>query len=276
MVKQKTPLVSVVMPVYNTEKYVAEAIESILNQTFKDFEFIIVDDGSTDNSLKIIKEYAKKDKRIRVIVNEKNMNNSASRNKGIKLARGKYIVTQDSDDISLPTRFEQQVKYMEEHPEIGVVGAWIEIFEDETGRTKGIRKYPENDTELRKMIFFCSPIAQPVSFIRKEVFEKIDYYNTEFPCSQDLDLWFRIGTYYKLGNVPEVLVKYRVRSTSLTGSKLRLMEKEANQLRWENKKNKAYYFGFRAFMYNSIHLISLYIVPSKFKERLFNKARDSR
>ena len=120
--KKKSPLISVLMPVYNSEKYVAEAIESILCQTYKDFEFIIINDASTDSSLKIIAKYAKQDKRIKLINNKKNVKISASLNKGLSIAKGKYIARMDSDDISLPSRFELQTKFLADNPAVGIVG----------------------------------------------------------------------------------------------------------------------------------------------------------
>ena len=119
------PILSVLMPVFNSELFVAEAIESILNQTFKDFEFLILDDASTDKSFEIIKDFGKRDSRIKVCQNEKNLGVVESRNKLINLSKGKYIAWLDSDDIAIKTRLEKQVNFLEEHPEIGMVGAWL-------------------------------------------------------------------------------------------------------------------------------------------------------
>lgn len=276
MEKDKTPLVSVVMPAYNSEKYISEAIESVLNQTFKDFEFIIVNDGSTDNTFNIIKEYARKDKRIKVINNKKNCGISKTRNNGIKLARGKYIATHDSDDISLPTRFQEQLSFMEQHPEVGVVGAYIQIFDSDSGKIIGIRKYSNEDKVLRKNIFFYSPIAQPVSMIRKEVFSEVGYYDNNYPPTEDLDLWFKIGTKYKFSNINKILLRYRVNSNSATSSRTKLMEKLTIRIRWKNQNNPSYHFGPLAFTYNSLHFLSLYLIPSKFKLWLFGKLRDNK
>ena len=159
--KNSSPKISVMMIVYNAEKFIREAIESILNQTFSDFEFIILDDHSTDNSYEIINEYAKRDNRILVLHNEKNLGIAESRTKCIKFAKGKYIAIADADDISIPTRLEKQLKYLEEHKEYGVVGSFLELFDSETGKTIGFRRYHKDDAKLRKRIFIYSPIAQP-------------------------------------------------------------------------------------------------------------------
>ena len=275
IIYREIPLVSVVMPAYNSEKYIAETIESVLNQTYKNFEFIIINDASTDKTLDIIKKYAKKDKRIKVIENKKNLGITKTRNKGLELAKGKYVATHDSDDISLPTRFEEQVEYLESHPEVGAVGAYIRIF-DEVNKKISIRKYPKNDKELRKLIYFCCPIAQPVSMIRKSILDKIGGYRKIEAPSEDLYLWFKIGEKSKFANIQKVLLNYRYYPNSTTGSKLRLMEKRANKIRWRESKSRHYHFGVKAFVYNFSHFISLYIIPSKFKLWLFTRMRDSK
>lgn len=270
------PLISVVMPCYNAECYIEESIKSILNQTFKDFELIIVDDGSTDRSLEIIKKYARKDKRIRVIRNKKNMGIAISRNIGTKAAKGKYIAVHDSDDISLPFRLKEQFDYLEKNPEAGVVGGYLQIFESESEKVIGIRKYPENDENLRNKIFFYSPVAQPAAMIRKDVFKKIGFYNPKYPPSEDLDFWFRLGEQYKFANLPKVVLKYRISQNSATGSKLKLMEKLTSEIRWKNHNNPHYQFGILEFTYNFLHFISLFIVPSKIKSWMFTKLRDKK
>lgn len=125
------PLIYVVMSCYNREKYVVEAIESILNQTYTNFEFIIIDDCSTDNTFEIVKEYAKKDNRILALKNDKNYCYVHSLNKGIEIAKGKYIARMDDDDISLPERFEKQVEFLEKNEDIIALGTFIEIFSDD-------------------------------------------------------------------------------------------------------------------------------------------------
>ncbi len=132
----ENPKVSVIMSVYNGDKYLREAIESILNQTFTDFEFIIVNDGSTDNSLEIIESYD--DERIKTINNKKNIGLTKSLNKALKFAKGKYIARQDADDVSLPNRFEKQVEYLDSHPEVALVGTSVYLI-DENGKIIGKR-----------------------------------------------------------------------------------------------------------------------------------------
>ena len=134
----KAPLISVIMPAYNAEKYIGEAIESILNQTLKDFELIIVNDASTDSTGNIIKSYAEKDSRIVVLVNENNLNIAGSLNRGISVAKGTFIARMDADDIALPERLEMQAKVMSENPQVAVVGNDIQLI-NESGVVIGYR-----------------------------------------------------------------------------------------------------------------------------------------
>jgi len=268
----KYPLVSVVMPVYNAEKYLAEAIESILNQTYKNFEFIIVDDGSKDKSLEIIKEYAKKDKRIIYFRNKNNLKICKTLNKGIKAARGKYIARMDADDISLPNRFEEQVKFLEKNLKVGVVGSWIEIFNEDNNRNF-IRKYPVRDEELRKKIFFYSPFAHPSVIIRKKALKTVNPYNEKYVLAEDLELWFRVGERYEFANIPHTLLRYRDHKESETNKKIRLMEKKCLKIRWKNRRNLTYLFTLTARFYLFFHFVSIYTIPSKLKIKLFNKLR---
>jgi len=129
------PLISVVMPVYNTEKFVAEAIESILAQTFTDFEIIIIDDCSTDKSWQIIQDFSEKDQRIVTIQNSENQGLARSLNKGLKIAKGQFIARMDADDISMPQRFEIQLDFLKNHPDVGVVGSTVKFIH-------GIMTYP--------------------------------------------------------------------------------------------------------------------------------------
>jgi glycosyltransferase involved in cell wall biosynthesis len=270
------PLVSVLMIAYNAENFISEAIESILNQTFSDFEFIILDDHSTDNSYEVINEYAKKDNRILVLHNEKNLGIAESRTKCIKYAKGKYIAIADADDISFPTRFEKQLEYLEKHKDCGVVGSFIELFNSETGKIIGFRKYHEDDVRLRKRIFIYSPIAQPASMIRKEVFDDIGFYNPEYPPVEDLDIWFRLGTKYKFANIPEVLIKYRVHQNSATIKNMHRVKKLTLQIRQKYKNGYGYSYSFFDRLFLFFLRITRHIIPGKLTFQIFSFFRDEK
>lgn len=234
-------MVSVVMPAYNAEKYISEAIESILNQTFKEFEFIILDDCSKDHTWEIIQNYAKQDIRIVPIKNETNLYIAENRNRGLSLVKYKYVIWQDADDISLASRIEKQVNFMENHPKVGICGAYIQSF-NEKGNLD-IRKYATDDATLRKHIFKFSPVAQPTAILRKEAIEKVGLFNPKYPPAEDIDLSFRIGEYYEFGNIPEILLKYREHPTSATHKKLKKQIDSTLEVRRLYMKNPRYHFG---------------------------------
>lgn len=228
------PLVSVIMPVYNTSKYLHEAIQSILNQTYTHFEFIIVDDASTDNSVKIIQTF--KDERIHLIVNEKNEGISRSRNKGMSFARGRYIAVFDSDDTALPYRLEKQVAFMEKTPACGLLGGQIELI-SETGKSTGKSvQYEEDSAKIPVILLFKNHIAQPAAMIRRSALPDV-WYKPEFIIAGDYELWVRISRHHKLFNLPEKLISYRIHDKSITKrqsakSHLLLRKILANQLNY--------------------------------------------
>lgn len=203
-----TPLLSVVMSVYNAEKYLSESIESILNQTFSNFEFIIVDDGSTDSSLLIIQNFMKRDDRI-VLISRDNKGLPYSLNEAISVARGKYIARMDADDISLPERLEMQLAVMESNPDIGVCGAWAYLFKETPSKNK-IMCHPEDHDSLIIRLLFSVCFIHPVVMIRKSVLNQLDYvYNESFHNSQDYELWSRIAEKTRFYTVQKPLLFYR-------------------------------------------------------------------
>lgn len=201
------PKVTVLMPVYNAEKYVGEAIESILNQTFRDFEFLIINDGSTDNSLGIIESY--KDLRIKLVNNEKNLGLSHTLNKGIDLSEGEYIARMDADDISLPVRLEKQINFMDSHLEIGICGTWIEGFGDP--ELCGVWKAKKEHNELFCNLMFGSSFAHPSVMMRKTIlmeYNALRYEHDYCPC-EDYRLWYLLLSKTQGTNLQECLLLYR-------------------------------------------------------------------
>lgn len=196
--------VSVIMPVYNTEEiYLRESIESILNQNYTDFEFIIIDDGSTNNAPDVMKEYADKDSRIKIIKGE-HRGIGAGLNKGLDVAQGEFIARMDGDDISLPHRFETQVRYLDENPDISLVGARIKKFPN-----RGLADCTKVISVLS--LLKGSKIAHPTVMFRKSDFEKYNLrYDENWRVSEDYELWSRAIKYLKLRNIDDVLLNYRV------------------------------------------------------------------
>lgn len=231
-------LVSVVMPAYNAEKYIAEAIDSILKQTYKNLELIILDDASTDSTWDIIKQYASKDRRIVPIRNEKNLYIAANRNKGISLAKGSYIVWQDADDVSQPQRIHKLVKKMDSDKRIGICGSYIGLF-NEKG-VQDVRTYPSSDFKIRSAIFKFSPVAQPSAIVRKSCLDDVGTFDVNYPPAEDLELSFRIGLKYKFANIPEVLILYRLHGESATYKNIKTIIRNTIKARMKFINEPAY------------------------------------
>lgn len=217
------------MPVYNGEAYLREAIDSIVNQTYTDFEFLIINDGSTDGTESIILSYA--DARIRYEKNETNLKLIATLNKGIELAKGKYIVRMDADDISAPDRIEKQVAFMEANPQVGLCGTWFESFGDEI---KYVSRYKEKHDEIVfKMLYQCH-FCHPTLIIRKAVFKDLEIpFDKNFIHAEDYEFYFRISEKWKLYNLQESLLKYRIHNQSVSRQNEKVQK--ANALRVRKK-----------------------------------------
>lgn len=201
------PQITVLMSVYNGLPYLQESINSILNQSFKDFEFIIIEDCSSDTSLEVLKSYAKKDRRIRLIKNTENKGLGANLKKGVELAKGDYIARMDDDDISLPHRLQTQLDFAQANPEIDIIGSFATDI-NEKGDDIGLRKMPTSHEDIIKYIWTC-PIIHPTALIKKESLLKAGSYGDE-KRRQDYALWFRCAKHsLKFANIPEPLLKYR-------------------------------------------------------------------
>lgn len=229
--------VSIVMAVYNCERYVRYAIKSMLNQSFDDFEFIIINDASTDKTEQIIDSF--KDPRIVYVGNKENMGQTRSLNKGIKMSRGTYIARMDADDISLPGRLLQQVKFLEKNEDIGVVGTWHQEI-DVNNRI--IRKlqfptFPNIKARLILLRLVGMPcLSHPTAMIRSEILNDIGLYNENYRICQDYDLWLRVSRKYSIENVPEILLSYRIHKSSLCRKDLERTEREIEDIFTSNIK----------------------------------------
>jgi glycosyltransferase involved in cell wall biosynthesis len=221
------PAVSVLMPVYNGERYLATAIESILNQTFADFEFIIVDDGSTDGTAAILADYQQRDERIQVYRQE-NQGIVASLNRGLELAQGKYIARMDSDDVSLPERLAKQVDFLEAHPDIGVLGTWVKIM-DSSGSTSDTWQFPAQHGVLGWCLCFTCPIMHPTVMMRRQIVEQAGGYSSDMVHAEDYDLWRRLSGVTRLSNLPDVLLQLRLHEANV--SRVYTSEQRRNSVR---------------------------------------------
>ncbi|MFC5269336.1 glycosyltransferase family 2 protein [Adhaeribacter terreus] len=200
------PTISVIMTIHNTSQYLREAIDSILFQTFTDFEFLIFNDGSTDNSAEIVRSY--NDPRILFFDEPKSQSWVSLLNKGIKLARGKYIARMDSDDISLPHRFEKQVAFMDNNLQVGLCSAWLETIGPNTHISK---ERPIGHVAIKHQLLIANPIAHALVMIRAQVLKANNlYYNETFLAAQDTEFWGRLIHFTKFQIIPDVLYLYRM------------------------------------------------------------------
>lgn len=207
--------ISIVLPTYNGEKFIRESIESLLNQTYKNWELIIVNDCSTDNTLNIINEYAQKDSRIRIYNNEVNKRIAASLNVGFSQATGEYYTWTSDDNMFKPNAIEVLAKYLDENPEIDLVSSRYDVIDEEGNFVKISDKH--NKRTVLKLIRGCNVGA---SFMyRKEIAEKVGGYDTDLFCAEDYDYWCRIATVGNILFTKESLYKYRVNSQSLSATK---------------------------------------------------------
>ncbi|MBN1886764.1 MAG: glycosyltransferase [Thermoflexales bacterium] len=209
------PKVSVLMSVYNGERYLREAVESILGQTLANFEFIIIDDGSTDDTWNILAEYAFRDRRVVLIRNEGNIGLTHSLNKGLQLARGEYVARLDADDVSLPERLDRQVHYLDLHPHVGVLGTWLSRI-DASGNVIDTLALPTVSGVLKWSLHFdnCFPHSSVV--LRRALLDQVGAYSSDVAYAQDYELWSRMSTRTLLANLPQVLLLRRLGADNIS------------------------------------------------------------
>lgn len=199
------------MPVFNADRYLRDSIESVLSQTFSNFEFIIINDASTDDSATILNSY--KDSRIKVFKNDCNLGLTKSLNLAIELSEGKYIARTDADDICLPKRFDTQIQLLEKHSEIGLCGSWYENF----GAQSGIAKYNVEHNKIAIGLLFQSQLSHSAVMMRRETLDKFNLrYNIDFVTAQDYDLWSRMIQVCGVTNIPETLMRVRFHTDSVS------------------------------------------------------------
>jgi glycosyltransferase involved in cell wall biosynthesis len=227
------PAVSIIMAVYNGEKYLSQAIESILEQTYPDFEFIIVDDSSTDETINICDKYDLQDPRIKLLKNQQNQGLTYSLNKAWKTSSGNYIARMDADDISLPNRLEIQVRYLENHPEVGLMGTFYQEIDNSGQVSQQTIRFPTEPIIIKWRLCFENPIPHPMIIMRRSVFEQVGGYDEAWKTSQDYDLFTRLSRITKLANYPEVLYYWRVHENSISSG--HNSEQRENALRISQK-----------------------------------------
>ena len=223
------PEISVIMSVYNGETYLKEAIESVINQTFKNWEFVIINDCSTDSTSEILAEFASMDERIKVHTNEVNLKLPTSLNKAISLSSGKYIARMDADDICLPDRFEKQFKFMEENKDVALSSCRFMTVKNGVYKSGGAGGRCDNDA-IRAMLLVSNPILHPGVIAKAEVMKKLNY-DTTLTCTEDLELWTRMAMEnLKMEILPECLLIYRLHDKQITSTTLERQHTEVTKI----------------------------------------------
>ena len=231
------PLVSVLMAVYNSERYLSQAVESILNQTLREFELIILDDGSTDRSLAILQQYAAQDTRIRLHSRE-NRGIPQTRNELLDLAKAELIAIMDSDDVALPERLAQQVAFLQQQQQVVCLGSAFDLIDAQNRRITTLPVPLENAEIQRQILAGHAAIFQPCALMRRSAVRQVGGYNPAMTQAEDLDLWLRLGEVGQLANLPEALVKYRLHANSVSERDCALQRHkalEACQQAWQRR-----------------------------------------
>jgi len=237
-----TPKISVIMPTYNRARYIAEAIRSVQSQTLREWEMIVIDDGSTDGTEKIVREIAATDPRISYFKNEKNLGIAKTRNRGVSLAKADYVAMLDSDDVwASPDKLVKQISFLEQNKNFGIVGVNA-CFINEDGKAVGKRtNFPSEDVGIRKTELYRNILMQSGLLIRKSAIEKAGGYDSSFSIFDDHDLWLKIGLDYKFMILPSVDLSYRVHKDGITMERRLKTAREGIKILFKYKK---YYPGF--------------------------------
>lgn len=229
--------VTVLMPVYNGERYLASALESVLGQTFAQFQLLVIDDGSTDNSLKILRRYARHDVRLKIVSRE-NRGLVATLNEGLETARGEFVARMDADDIALPRRLEMQVAHMEAHDDVVCLGGYYELI-DYLGRYLTTMMPPHDHAALEaQLLAGHTPICHPSAMMRRAVAIGAGGYDPKMMLAEDLDLWLRLGEVGNLAVLPAPVVQYRLHGKSVSekaGLKQRQIARAACEQAWKRR-----------------------------------------
>lgn len=226
-----SPRVTIFIPTYNASRFIYETILSALNQEYDFFEILVVDDCSSDNTIKIINEF--QDCRIKILKNQKNMGRPFTRNRGIESARGEFIAVLDADDIAEPDRLKIQIDFLEKNPDYAAVGSYAN-FIDESGNIIYLCKLPQSSSEIQKHILQYNCFIHSSVTFRKSILENVGGYNLNYPYAQDYELFLRLSENYKLFNIDKPLIKYRFHPDQVSQHKLKFQRKLANQARLES------------------------------------------
>lgn len=234
---QQAPLISVLMPAYNCEAYVLEAVSSILSQSFADFELLAIDDGSTDSTRRLLESVH--DPRLRLVSNDHNIGLIDTLNRGLELASGRYVARMDADDISAPERLEKQVQFLDAHPDVHVLGTMVNLI-NEQGKVFGaIAGYPKDADEIHRYLLRECCLIHPSVMFRKDAVLAVDGYSASARHAEDYDLWLRLSDHHKIANLPDKLVSYRMHRNQVSIRNLATQHQVAQHCRMEALKRRS-------------------------------------
>ncbi len=265
-------LVTIIMPAYNAAEYLPRSIESVLNQTYSDFEFIIIDDASTDKSWSVIKSYAKKDKRITAVKNRINLGVSITSNIAISMAHGQFIAKMDADDISFGDRIEKQVSYLTANPNVVAVAGQCVLINSQD-QVIGYKKFPTDFKKLNDMIFWAVPMQQPAMMINvKKLPRNFTWYDASKSSAEDVDLMFKLMLYGQIANLPDNLLFYRHLDSSLSHKDPKGTFRLTLKSRYDGL-NLGFAPSFKAIILNICQIIAISLVPGNLINEIWYRVR---
>lgn len=267
----KTPLISIIMPVYNADAFLAQALDSVLVQTYTDFELIAIDDGSSDDSMDILKKYAGKDRRIAIIENGTNQGVAASLNRGIVQARGKYLARMDADDEMVDARLSEQIGFLAKHPECVAVGSFMEEI-NECDEVIGRRRLPIKHEKIYQMMMYAMGMQHPtIMFSRALTPTNFEWYR-DIAYAEDLDMLFRLSSYGTFANIPKVLYRYRIHQGNESLSQVRHTFWAAAKVRIKTLLTREYTPTFTGLMLFGVSWFVL-LLPPYFSKKIYAELR---
>ena len=273
---KQNPLISVILPVYNAEKYLTEALESLRYQTYPHFEVIAIDDGSSDKSFSILRHYTKLDSRFRAFKNTTNLKIARTLNLGIKKAKGSLIARMDADDVSLPNRFQKQVNYLSKHPGVVVVGGQC-LTIDKDGHLTGKKLFPTSHITINDLMYTANPMQHPSIMINRALLpENFSWYNPSLPPAEDLDLYFRLGKYGLFANLKSAILMYRQHGDSETFRDPKLTFSVTKKVRHLAVSKYGYRPSLKSKALALAQEITLSIVPSQYIFPLYTFLRNTK
>lgn len=253
------------MPVFNAQRFVKKAIQSVLDQTYKDFELIIIDDCSTDASRKMTQSF--KDKRIIYTRNEENLGVTKSLNRALQIAKGEFIARLDADDIANPQRFTKQISFFNTHRNIGVVGSWVALV-DEGGKFIGVKKYPLRYENIKRAAVLYNPLNHSSVMMRRSIIKRYGRYDEQLNGAEDYDLWLRILPYTKIENIPEPLINYRLVKQSVSFGAMQRVERAFAKAKI--KSVFVYHYPIWHFIFVVKSFIS-FLIPTVLKRKMYER-----